>query len=150
MRLLIVSVSLAILLVGCGGGESASEAVEDLITASSARDYETAYDSLHPAHQAVVDEMLYIVCGRQDEQTGNPQVDEIVVISETEVTRTIPELGEIDVTVVFVNLVQGTETFPRTWDVVKEDGEWRWLLAEEPLNDFRAGRCPGEAASARP
>ncbi|MEX1158939.1 MAG: DUF4878 domain-containing protein [Thermomicrobiales bacterium] len=148
MRLLFISVSLVTLLAGCGGGESAGEAVEDLVESFSESDYAAAYDSLHPDHQALVAEDRFVDCSLQAQEGANPVVDEIDITSENEVTRNVPELGEVEVTVVGVDLTQGNEIFPRTWDVIKVDGDWRWLLAEELLIDYREGRCPGEAASA--
>lgn len=142
--------SLVVLFAGCGNDEPASDAVESLVNALSESDYETAYDMLHPAHQEIVDKQLFIDCGRQAEVGSPARVDSYVITGEVKRSRDVPELGDTEVTEVGVNLTQGDTVSPRTWDVVKEDGDWRWLLAEEGLNAFREGRCPGQAASAQP
>jgi hypothetical protein len=150
VRLLLMSLSLVIVLAGCGDSEPAEDTVEELVEALSDSDYAAAYDLLHPDHQAVVDEQQYEECGRDAEQISPARVDDFTITGEVERTRTIAELGEVEVTEVGVNLVQSGETVYRTWDLVEHDGEWRWLLANDLLEDFRAGRCPGEAASGQP
>jgi hypothetical protein len=150
VRLLLISLSLVIVLAACGGGEPPEDTVSELVEALSASDYAAAYDLLHPKHQAVVSEQLFEECGRDAEQISSARVDDFTITGEVERDRDITELGEVKVTEVGVNLVQRGETTYRTWDVVKDDGEWRWLLANDLLEDFRAGRCPGEAASAQP
>jgi hypothetical protein len=149
VRLLLISLSLVIMLAACGG-EPPEDTVSELVEALSASDYAAAYDLLHPKHQAVVSEQLFEECGRDAEQISSARVDDFTITGEVERDRDITELGEVKVTEVGVNLVQRGETTYRTWDVVKDDGEWRWLLANDLLEDFRAGRCPGEAASAQP
>lgn len=150
VRLLLMSVSLVIVLAGCGDGEPAEDTVSELVEALSDSDYAAAYDLLHPKHQAVVDEQLFADCGRDAEAISPARVDDYTITGEVERERNITELGEVEVTEVGVNLVQRGETYYRTWDLVKDDGNWRWLLANDVLEDFRAGRCPGEAASAQP
>ncbi len=147
MRLLLVGMFLSLLFVACGDEESASEAVEELVEALSASDYVAAYEMLHPAHQAVVTEEVFVDCGQQQEMNGPARVDEIEITGEEDRTRDVPELGAIDVTTVAVNLTQGDQVFPRTWDVVKDDGEWRWMLGGETLLNYREGRCTSGAAS---
>ncbi|MDQ3548927.1 MAG: DUF4878 domain-containing protein [Chloroflexota bacterium] len=147
VRLLLVGMFLSLLFVGCGDDESASDAVEELVEALSASDYAAAYDMLHPAHQAVVSEEVFVDCGQQQDMNGPARVDAIEITGELERTRDVPELGEIEVTVVAVNLTQGDEVFPRTWDVVKDDGEWRWMLGADTLVNYREGRCTSAAAS---
>ncbi len=114
----------------------------DLVALFSESDYEGAYDMLHPAHQNVVPEELFVECGTQAEIGSSPRVDEFRVTGDTKRDRTVTELGDVEVTEVGVNLVQGNQTFYRTWDVFKNDGKWRWLLANDDLEDFRGGRCP--------
>ena len=140
---------MVLLLAGCGESEPADETVSELVEALSASDYAAAYDLLHPDHQAVVDEQLFEDCGREAEGGGSARVDEFAITGAVERERTVTELGDVDVTEVGVNLTQRGQTFYRTWDVVKDDGEWRWLMGNDELEDFRAGRCPGQAASAQ-
>lgn len=150
VRLIITGLTIVVLLAGCGSSEPADEAVQGLVEALSESEYDTAYEMLHPAHQRVVAEELFIECGEQAEIGGTARVDEYNVTGETKRDRTITELGDVEVTEVGVNLVQGNQTFYRTWDVVKDDGEWRWILSNEDLEYFREGRCPGQAASTQP
>lgn len=150
MRLLIIGFSLVVLLGACGEEEPASDAVEVLVEALGESDYATAYDMLHPDHQQVVDEQLFIDCGRQAEAGSPARVDSYVITGEVKRSRNVPELGDTEVTEVGVNLTQGDEVAYRTWDVVRADGEWRWLMAADALNAFREGRCPGQVASALP
>lgn len=143
MRQLSIALLLVVLLVGCGGnGEPADEAVSDLVDAFSSSDYETAYDMLHPAHQAVVPEQLFVDCDRQAERVSSPKVDTFDITGDIKRDRTVPELGDVKVVEVGVNLTQGDQVSYRTWDVIKDDGEWRWLMGEDQLNAFRAGNCP--------
>ena len=84
MRKLVVCLTLLMLLAGCRGDDSASEAVEKLVEDLSDSDYAAAYDMLHPVHQAIVSEELFVDCGEQAEQSGNPAVDEIEIAGESQ------------------------------------------------------------------
>jgi hypothetical protein len=145
VRLLFVSISLVLILAGCGKSEPADETVSELVEALSASDYAAAYDLLHSDHRAVVEEQLFADCGRKAEGGGSARVDEFAITGEVKRERTVTELGEVEVTEVGVNLTQRDQTFYRTWDVVKDDGDWRWLIGNDELEAFRAGRCPGDA-----
>jgi hypothetical protein len=143
VRQLSIALLLVFVLGGCGGsGRSADETVTGLVEALSSSDYETAYDMLHSAHQKIVPEQLFVECGRKAEQISTPRVDSFDITGDVKRDRTIPELGDVEVVEVGVNLTQGTEVSPRVWNVIKDDGEWRWLMAEAQLNAFRAGSCP--------
>lgn len=143
VRLLWVGLALVIFMAGCGGGESASQMVEALVKSLSESDYEAAYDSLHPAHQAIISEAEFVRCGQQQELSGTAQVDEIDITREYKQTRSVRELGDVEVTTVSVNLTQGDQVFPRTWDVVKDNGEWRWVMDGDALDAYWSGRCTG-------
>ena len=144
MRRLFIGLSLVVLLAGCGGSEPADETVSELVEALSDSDYATAWELLHSDHQKIVDEQLFIDCGEAAAAITSPRVEEFSITGDVERERTVPELGEVEVTEVGVNLTQGGQTFYRTWDVIKDDGEWRWLMAEDQFNSFREGVCPSQ------
>lgn len=144
MRRMLFALLLGVVLVGCGGsGKPADKTVSDLVEALSSSDYDTAYGMLHPAHQKVVPRQLFIDCGRRAERVSTARVDSFVITGDVKRDRTVPELGDVEVVEVGVNLTQGSTVSPRTWDVIKVDGAWRWLMAQDQLDEFRAGRCPG-------
>jgi hypothetical protein len=144
VRWLFVSLSLVVLLAGCGDSEPADETVSELVEALSDGDYATAWELLHSDHQKIVDEQLFVDCGTNAASITSARVESFSITGEVERDRTVPELGEVEVTEVGVNLTQGGQTSYRTWDVIKDDGDWRWLMAEEQLNSFREGDCPSQ------
>jgi hypothetical protein len=138
--------ALVLLLAGCGIGgndEPARDATGKLIDAFSASDYAAAYDMLHPAHRKLVDEQQFIDCNKQREMSSPAKVDSYEITGEIKRSRDVPEIGDKEVTEVGANLTQGTNVSYRTWDMLKDGGEWSWVLSADDLNAFQEGRCPG-------
>jgi hypothetical protein len=143
-RRFIVSLAtvIAIVVTACGGGDSAADAVKARIEQTSDGEHAAVWESLHPAHQAIVSQQQFVDCGVQSDSVRSPVVDAIDVLGEDETTAMIPEIGEVEVTVVEVDLRRGEEHAVRRYTVLKEDGEWTWVLSEEALNAYRNGDCP--------
>ena len=142
-RMLLLVVLVAIVLPGCGGGDDgAGDSVKDLVTSLSISDYSGAWDSLHPAQQRVVPKDLFIRCGVEGENANDPAIENLKVLSSKKVTKDIPWLGEVDAREVKVRFTQGENDREAFYDVVKQDGSWRWTLTERSLNAFEAGNCP--------
>jgi hypothetical protein len=129
-------------LAGCMGGQSAGDAVKERMEQLSRSEYDKAWETLHPRHQAIVPQDKFVECGLASEQVESPVVDRVTIERETTEERTIPELGTIEVRVVEAVLVKGDLALTQFSEMIKEDGEWRWVLSEDVLEDFRAGECP--------
>lgn len=134
-----------LVLAACGGSEdnedSAGDAGEfavDLVQMMEKNQASRAYELLHPDHQSLVDEHLYIDC-----ETATP--GEVVDISVDEVyeeSTTFPEIGEVDSTAVTLLFTDGEYSAYHTIHLIDVDGEWRWGLAAEPLEAYKSGECP--------
>jgi hypothetical protein len=145
VRNIVAGLALVMLLAGCGIGgndEPARDATSRLIDAFSESDYAAAYDMLHPAHRKLVDEQQFIDCNKQREVGSPAKVDSYEITGEIKRSRDVPEIGDKEVTEVGANLTQGTRVSYRTWDMLKADGEWHWLMDPASLDALRNGRCP--------
>ncbi|HEX5164704.1 MAG TPA: hypothetical protein VFV93_04850 [Thermomicrobiales bacterium] len=146
MRNIVAGLALVLLLAGCGIGgndEPASDATSRLIDAFSKSDYATAYDMLHSAQRKLIDEQVFIDCDKQREMSSPAKVDSYEITGSVKRSRDVARIGDKEVTEVGANLTQGTNVSYRTWDMLKDGGEWSWVLSADDLNAFQEGRCPG-------
>jgi hypothetical protein len=138
-----ILVAMAVLvLTACMSSQSAGDAVKERMEQLSRSEYDKAWETLHPRHQAIVSREKFVECGLASEQIESPVVDRVTIESETTEERTIPELGTVEVRVVEAVLVKGDLALTQFSEMVREDGDWRWVLSESVLEDFRAGECP--------
>jgi hypothetical protein len=144
LALVLVSIVLASLFAACMGGESASDRTKKLIELQAQSQYGEAWEMLHPAQRAAVPQEKYVECGLAAEQGRSPAVDKIEIKGSTTEQQDVAEVGTVEARIVRADLWRGEEVFPREYTMVKADGEWTWVMAQEWIDDFKAGRCPGE------
>jgi hypothetical protein len=146
MRLVHLALILVVvlgLLVGCRDDKSpAAEMVVERVELSSRGEHARVWETLHPAHQAIVSQEQFIECGQQSDEVRSPAIEGVEVVSEEASTKTLPEIGEVEVTTVVVDIEQHGETRNTQFDVVQVDGGYRWVLGETALTMFGSGICP--------
>lgn len=142
-RWLFVTVALGlVVLTGCMGGQSAGDAAKERIEQLSRSEYDKAWETLHPAQQAIVSQDKFVECGLASEQAQSPVVDDIRVDDERTERRTVPEVGDVEVHVVDLVIRKGDLAVSQEYELVEVDGDWRWVLNQSALDAFRAGECP--------
>jgi hypothetical protein len=120
----------------------AEEAVRARIEQLSRGDYAAAWETLHPAHQAIVSQEKFVECGRELQLRRDPTVDTIAILESRQTSKEIAGIGEVEVVNVQVEQRTGEEARRPTYDVIEVDGTWRWVLSDAALNAFQAGNCP--------
>ena len=101
-----------------------------------------AYADLHPSHQAIVSRSLFVRCARQTVPVGTLDSIETLEVFDDE-TRGLVLGGEPTKGVrLRVTLNDGrSSTFVN--HAVKVGDRWRWILNQEAIDAYRAGRCAG-------
>jgi hypothetical protein len=118
--------------------QPAVRVVHDSYLAESRGQFGRSWDSLHPAHQAIVTRGRFEECMRR---RNLPAVDELNVLDsypDRITVRGIPEHQAAAVTLKAVT-TQGEATF--TSHAVKVAGRWRWILSNDAVRSFERGRC---------
>ncbi|RIK35377.1 MAG: hypothetical protein DCC58_20585 [Chloroflexi bacterium] len=135
-----VVLSLALSLSACGGddeSESASAAAEAIFRSYLDRDYGRAWDTLHPAHQALVGRDFFINC---NVGTSVPWTS-VEILREHDEIWDAPELGQQTTRTVELRLIGNQDITQGTLHMLQVDGEWRWLLDENVARAFKQGAC---------
>jgi hypothetical protein len=101
-----------------------------------------AYADLHPSHQALVSKAMFVRCARETVPVGQLDSIETLEVFDDE-TRGLLLGGEPTKGVrMRVTLTDGrSETFVN--HAVRVGERWRWILNQEAIDAYRAGRCPG-------
>jgi hypothetical protein len=159
-RILVIAILGATLAVvaGCGGGNGTSEPagpdqgpglfMSSLIRQKATGQYDLAWKSLHPAHQRVAPEEVYVRCenltvfpGRLIKVSVVKVIDEPVLIAGE--TESVPSKA------VTLRVAVDSPGIPRpvvvkdTYHAVAVDGHWTWLLTKQNFLEYKAGVCPG-------
>ena len=101
--------------------------------------YAEAWQSLHPAQQAVVSQDAFVQCGQQT--TPDPSM-KVEIKSERDEQIFVPELGPSAVHSVDLYLRTGDQLRTPTDNLIKVDGKWRWTMKQTTIDAFKAGTCP--------
>lgn len=133
---------LSVLLNGCLLGEDAGDAAKDRFLATSRGDYADAWKSLHPKQQTIVSEDKFVECGEAGEANRPPEISDVKVLDETVEQKDIPEVGTVEAHVIQLEWKQAEDTRQGFFDMVKDDGDWKWVLDATALESFRTGECP--------
>lgn len=96
------------------------------------------WDQLHPVHQEIVPREMYVECF----QGEIVPITHIEVLEEYDEPDVLPEIGEVSTTAVTVALEIDGQQVVVTSHMVNVEGTWRWVLREQDLDAFKAGRCP--------
>ena len=154
MRRLAGALAAVVLVAGCGGLGSASEAdslprddpgqaMITLIQHELAGRLGHSWALLVREQRAIVDRALYVRC-----PNGRPVADvEIVVLGVKDEDFTVPALGKTRTKAVRWRMTvpqPGMEpvTYDRTGHLIAQDGKWRWTLSPGSFASYRAGNCP--------
>lgn len=132
-------------LVACRGGvntDDAEAAVRLRLEQDSRGEYQAVWQTLHPAHQSIVSRDKFVECGRELRLQREQVAETIEIISAREERKTFPEIGEVDVISVEVELRHGEDARRPSFDVIEVDGSWRWVMSDAALRAFAADTCP--------
>jgi len=156
--LLTAILSLAIVVAaGCGGGGSTETGAPEqgaglfmssLIREKATGQYDLAWKSLHPRHQEVAPEKVYVRCENLTVFPGHLiKVSVVRVIDEP--VRIAGENESVPSKAVTLRVAVNSPGIPRpvvvrdTYHAVAVDGHWTWILTKENFAHYKAGTCPG-------
>ena len=147
---------LAVLVVaGCGSGSAAPKddpgafavGVVKMITGNS---YSRAWQDMHSTDQKVAPLDEYVSCESRSPVLTAPTAMTVVGVTEE-------SIGLGNGTFVQSKAVHVRMTFPgaghvltHTVHLVAEHGRWKWILPSWRFRDYRANKCPTDAASTPP
>jgi hypothetical protein len=102
--------------------------------------FRQAYADLHPSHRAIVSRSLFVRCARQTTPVGSLESIEILDVFDDETRGLL--LGGSPTKGVRIRLTLtdgGSQTFVH--HAVKVGERWRWVLNQEAIEAYQAGRC---------
>jgi hypothetical protein len=159
-RIILTAVVCAALAVtaGCGGGSNDAAAptqtpglfYTSLIREKATGQYDLAWKSLHPLHQQVAPEKVYVKCENQTVFPGHLIRVSVVGVKDEPVTIA-GQSDTVDSKAVTLKVVVDSPGIPKpvvvkdTYHAVAVDGRWTWLLTADNFAEYKAGRCPGAA-----
>lgn len=153
----IATLTAAILLVaGCGGGSSSSGAPDEgpglfmssLIRQKATGQYDLAWKSLHPLHQRVAPEKIYIRCENLTVFPGRLIKISVVRVKD-EPVRIAGAKESVASKAVTLRVSVSSPGIPKpvvvtdTYHAIAVDGRWTWILTKENFAQYKAGHCPG-------
>jgi hypothetical protein len=105
--------------------------------------FREAYADLHPLHQTIVSRSLFVRCARPTIAVGALDSIEILDVFDDETSGLM--LGDEPTKGVRIRLTfeDGQTDGPFVRHEVRVGDEWRWVLSQEAIEDYQAGRCPG-------
>lgn len=121
--------------VSIGEGAAGSAARQQLLLGSRGL-WGEQWDMLHPAHQQVVSRQQFIDCGRIDD------LSELRILLEFNEDHDVPRLGHVQTRVVTYSATRNGESIADAVRMVRDGGEWRWVMSGTEINVYQAGRCP--------
>jgi hypothetical protein len=136
---LIVAGGLAYYLTHDDGESSAAAFAKQRYEQLAKAQYAEAWQSLHPAQQAVVTQDAFVQCGQQTTPDPTTKVE---VKSETDEQLDVPQVGPSAVHSVALTLRFGDQLRTPTDNLIKVDGKWRWTMTQTVIDAFKAGTCP--------
>jgi hypothetical protein len=154
---LIAIVCVAILVVaGCGGGSTSSGApsegpglfMSSLIRQKATGQYDLAWKSLHPTHQEVAPEKVYVRCENLTVFPGHLTKVSVVQVRD-EPVLIAGEKKSVPSKAVTLKVAVNSPGIPKpvvvkdTYHAVEVDGHWTWLLTKGNFAEYKAGKCPG-------
>lgn len=154
---LIAILSAAILVVaGCGGGSSETGKpgqgpglfMSSLIREKATGQYDLAWKSLHPLHQRVAPESVYIRCENLTVFPGRLMKVSVLDVKD-EPVQIAGEKSPVASKAVTIKVTVNSPGIPKpvvvkdTYHAVSVDGDWKWILTKENFAQYKAGQCPG-------
>jgi hypothetical protein len=155
VRLWPVAAAFVLLAAGCGASGDAKpkddprQAAVKVMALITRNDYAHAWADLHPEDQRVAPLAEYVGCETRSPVIVRPRSVKVVSVNEESVG-----LGNgkfVDSTAVDVRLrFAGAFTLVHTVHLVASDGKWKWILPAWRFRDYKADRCPTDAAANPP
>ena len=101
-----------------------------------------AYADLHPSHQTIVSRPLFVRCARRTIPVGELDSIEILDVYDEEAKGLV--LGGEPTKAVEIRLTftDGETAEPFVNHEVKVGDRWRWILNQNAIAAYEAGRCP--------
>jgi hypothetical protein len=145
-----------VVVAGCGGGSSGSGApaegpglfMSSLIRQKATGQYDLAWKSLHPLHQKVAPEKVYVRCENLTVFPGH-LVKVSVVRVKDEPVRIAGEKGSVASKAVTIKVSVNSPGIPKpvvvtdTYHAIAVKDHWTWILTRANFAQYKAGRCPG-------
>lgn len=155
MRPLLLAVAGALLLAGCGSGNAAPKddpgvfavGVVRLITGNS---YTRAWQDLHSVDQKVAPLDEYVSCESRSPVLAAPTSMKAVGMSDESVGLGDGKFLKSKAVRVRMVFPGAGNVLTHTVHLVAEHGHWKWILPSWRFRDYRADKCPTDAASAPP
>ena len=144
---------------GCGGssspagppGQTPGLFMSSLIRQKATGQYDLAWKSLHPLHQHVAPEKIYVKCENQTVFPGR-LIKIAVVKVKDEPVRIAGERASVASKAVTLRVSVNSPGIPKpvvvtdTYHAIAVDGHWTWILTAENFAEYKAGHCPGTGA----
>jgi hypothetical protein len=155
----VVALAVVLLVSACGGAEERRTSGETLSSSDreaavrlvdnvsdwvNTGEFDRYWGVLHPAHQALISREDFHRCWNQG-VLGIASSSELIWVKRVEIDRPgIAQREGVAVRYRRTGKWEDGESYEEdlTRDVVKLDGTWRYLLAEEYVDDLRDGICP--------
>jgi hypothetical protein len=161
LRRLVLSailVSAALSGAACGGSAgNASAPPQDaglfyssLIREKATGQYDLVWKSLHPLHQRIAPEGVYVKCENRTVFPGR-LVKVSVVRVKDEPVQIAGEKQSVESKAVTLRVSVDSPGIARpvvvtgTYHAIAVEGRWTWILTRENFVQYKAGRCPGAA-----
>jgi hypothetical protein len=124
--------------------------MSSLIRQKATGQYELAWKSLHPLHQEVAPERIYVRCENLTVFPGR-LIKVSVLNVKDEPVRIAGEKASVASKAVTLRVSVNSPGIPRpvvvkdTYHAIAVDGHWTWILTRENFAEYKAGHCPGTA-----
>jgi hypothetical protein len=149
VRYLVLGLLATLALAGCGGdidpattpaGRAQVNYLQDLYQGR----FGQVYDTLHPAYKKIVSRSQFSDCAASTIPVG--QLDSIEILDVFDDPVQIPDAGEQKAKAVRVRITStsGVTLEPFVNHEVEVADRWTWVMRDEAVTAYQAGRCPGE------
>ena len=146
----------SLVVAACGGGSDTSGApaqgpglfMSSLIRQKATGQYDLAWKSLHPLHQRVAPEKIYVRCENLTVFPGR-LIKVSVMRVKDEPVRIAGEKESVASKAVTLRVEVNSPGIPKpvvvtdTYHAIAVDGRWTWILTKENFAEYKAGHCPG-------
>jgi hypothetical protein len=145
-----------VVVAGCGSGSRESGKPDrgpglfmtSLIREKATGQYDLAWKSLHPLHQEVAPEKVYIRCENLTVFPGRLIKVSVVGVKD-EPVLIAGEKDSVPSKAVTIKVAVNSPGIPKpvvvkdTYHAVKVEGHWTWILTKDNFAQYKAGHCPG-------
>jgi hypothetical protein len=122
--------------------------MSSLIRQKATGQYDLAWKSLHPLHQQVAPEKVYVHCENQTVFPGRLIKVDVLNVKD-EPVLIAGQHSTVESKAVTLRVSVNSPGIPKpvvvkdTYHAVAVDGHWTWILTAENFGEYKAGHCPG-------